>query len=1312
MSNLFGSKHLKALRDNYRPAFGVAVLLLLSFMGNAQVFPPPSTSYGTRINRVAIDSVLYGPTGCGAPTDSNFLFSQGFGQGQKLRKFALYYDSCGHHEYVWDPNLQAWHMTDSAGGGNSDSGFQVLNASLTGGVPIAKYVDGSGHRFVLYDTAASHPGAIGTNAGIQKKIDSLNAVIGGLLSTKFGLSDTGYTHLLASVYTLRKVTDSLGAILAGKQAAGSYLTAPVANASLASMSANTIKGVTSAGAPADLTVSQVQSLLGLIINGGGASKITVGLASARPTASNCQCFFVATDALTWSYDNGSWITIGGGSSCGSCVTNSGGVNILWAGLYSALPAASTGPGLAYTTDSGFYYSNGTAWTKNAFNLYFHNSGGRGDGLVSTPNSNTVAFPKLIDSVGLCFHHVMNADSTWTLYVDSACVITWAHMRKVLDSLNGVYLTIANNLSDVANAGTARTNLGLGTAATHDVPATGNASSTQVVLGSDTRLGSGGSISLTTTPTSGPSPTYGLGTLNIDTFRYAHIFNVVDYGAKGDGLDITGAGSITSSANILTDANATFSASDVGKYIMVYGAGAAGVNLVTTISGFTSTHVVTLTANAGTTVTTAEIVYGTPNGAAIQAAINAAYAYGGGVVYFPIYSTGTYLLPDTLQLITAQGFAVNSQLYIPQDSVAKSVKRTAIKFMGEVPPNTFPNEGVIGRSPLTSRGIILRSMITGTGSIPSIVSGPYVADGFLGFGVTDFYMENISLEVYTNNGSVAPTMGAFNGIDIGKITLKNCTASIDALLQNSTSPVNYETFGFIVGKLDNNGPNIIQECSATGFKYGFVPGDHTQFIKSISFGNYAGVAMPHNDYGVTGDLILHWNTIPILAPNTTGGFLNGATNLVGTSNIYFNVDNEVFDSATRWYAGHGYPRIADTLNYLHGLVRIQSAISITDVDESKNLPVYGAGNVAVQPYELNGWWIGQKEQFAITPLGAFMPYNTSNADMSIGSLRFQGFHLNDGFIGDNIHFASPSYIRDSTGYGSGFEIYNGGIYAKGGPSGAAGTIIPLTNFQSLNLDGSGGMGGTGGAPFGSSGYALNWGTTGNFGLGTAYSSTSRLSIAAPTSSLSSINLAPGTFPTSPVQGDLGPATGHLYYRDGSTTYDLLHPATSASGSLWSQTSSGTALTNSTTQTSILNATGNTQGTLPTIAANTLAVGQKITMHGFATVAHSSTGGSLFIVPSVGSGSQNISIGAPATSNLGSAMEITAEYTITSTGTSGTAYATLKIIDGSTGLTTLSTFGSITIGNTAASMTMDLQVQWGSATTGDSIQTLPNFTVKIE
>lgn len=70
----------------------------------------------------------------------------------------------------------------------------------------------------------------------------------------------------------------------------------------------------------------------------------------------------------------------------------------------------------------------------------------------------------------------------TLWMLTATTPTWVQQGS-----GGAGLLAVNNLSDVASAGTSRTNLGLGTAATKNVPASGNAASGEAVLGSDTRL---------------------------------------------------------------------------------------------------------------------------------------------------------------------------------------------------------------------------------------------------------------------------------------------------------------------------------------------------------------------------------------------------------------------------------------------------------------------------------------------------------------------------------------------------------------------------------------------------------------------------------------------------------------------------------------------------------------------------------------------------------------------------------------------------------------------------------------------------------
>lgn len=102
----------------------------------------------------------------------------------------------------------------------------------------------------------------------------------------------------------------------------------------------------------------------------------------------------------------------------------------------------------------------------------------------------------------------------------------------------------------------------------------------------------------------------------------------NYAAVSDGA--MGSGSTT-----LTSATASFTSADVGKYIAVGGAAAAGANLFTTIASFTnSTTVVLSAANAsGGAISGKFVEYGNDDTTAINSAITAAAATGG-TVYIP------------------------------------------------------------------------------------------------------------------------------------------------------------------------------------------------------------------------------------------------------------------------------------------------------------------------------------------------------------------------------------------------------------------------------------------------------------------------------------------------------------------------------------------------------------------------------------------------------------------------------------------------------------------------------------------------------
>lgn len=180
------------------------------------------------------------------------------------------------------------------------------------------------------------------------------------------------------------------------------------------------------------------------------------------------------------------------------------------------------------------------------------------------------------------------------------------------------------------------------------------------------------------------------------FMYA---NVLDFGAVPDGVLFYTA-DMTNGSPLLS--GGSFTAADVGKSIMVKGAGAAGADLVTTISAYVSPTSVNLAANAATTVNDAVAMYGTDNLTAIQDAIDSlapfsTFEQAGGIVGIP---NGTYYVSDSIDLTLKHGVWI----------VGESTKGTFI-----MSPNNDHIIGAIGSSTdITSRCGVFDLTIRGGG----------------------------------------------------------------------------------------------------------------------------------------------------------------------------------------------------------------------------------------------------------------------------------------------------------------------------------------------------------------------------------------------------------------------------------------------------------------------------------------------------------------------------------------------------------------------------------------------------------------------
>lgn len=352
-----------------------------------------------------------------------------------------------------------------------------------------------------------------------------------------------------------------------------------------------------------------------------------------------------------------------------------------------------------------------------------------------------------------------------------------------------------------------------------------------------------------------------------------VFDVRTYGAKGDGQAVTD-GAMSSSSNTTTLTCATskpFKPSDVGKAIMVKGALTSGVTtLVTTITGYTSTSVVTLGASATLTVSGALVMWATDDTVPLQNAINAAHAYGQttgtAIVWVPLTDGGTFY-GVAGPLVAGGATKANGQLIIPIQ--VTTGRKVALWILGATDGGTTRHwEQLIPQlagSTLVSFGAFANATAqlnafnaNGAAACISAQTGAngYGTDALL-YNNTLVRMQNI--QVYTTHSLNGWGYGALNFHGLAAAALENFgygTAATYAPNGGDYQNPNGFSAGVSIGVLlpsaGNNDNNQLRNVTCHGgYTRAIFVTEHTEWVGGTILYSWSGVC-PVGNYGDGGN----------------------------------------------------------------------------------------------------------------------------------------------------------------------------------------------------------------------------------------------------------------------------------------------------------------------------------------------------------------------------------------------------------------------------------------------------------------------------
>lgn len=311
-----------------------------------------------------------------------------------------------------------------------------------------------------------------------------------------------------------------------------------------------------------------------------------------------------------------------------------------------------------------------------------------------------------------------------------------------------------------------------------------------------------------------------------------------YGAKGDGKMITDL--VLNSTTTATSASASFTSSDTGKHILIAGGAGSNAPLHTTIT-FVNSTTVTLATAASITASNVPAIYGTDDTAAIDSAYQAALTYGQAHGQAAVI-TGPpvlYVLAGATTKVISNSLHYNAQIPLDPGVSGSQQKFTPIfRFPGGGIAAPIFSQSV----PQAAGGATFVSMLTGqtvdaTYGAPSVIGS--VTDGTESTSNTTW---NNIYPVVDGLTIIVPLNPTIIGLDLrgcaGASVIRYSCLAFDTIANiAAVKPTNSWSTGLFMPQELNNDESFVGEVTAYGQYFGVAIYAHAsaQTIKSIACG---------------------------------------------------------------------------------------------------------------------------------------------------------------------------------------------------------------------------------------------------------------------------------------------------------------------------------------------------------------------------------------------------------------------------------------------------------------------------------------------